>query len=212
MITLSAYNNGYSDGESSVDITSDNQQAFNEGVSSVIPEDGISQDDLDAIQLLLDEALYNLETSSCDPIYIDIVQGWNILGYTLSYAQDVVATFADIVDRIEIVKDNAGQVYWPEFGFNGIGDFIPGQGYQIKSTEEILSYYWPDVDGQRIDLIPTIPTWAIEMEVDFHPNDIKALVKVVNLLGQEVNIDKQFTGEVLLYLYNDGTVEKKMVR
>ena len=53
---------------------------------------------------------------------------------------------------------------------------------------------------------------SFEMEVDFHPNDIKALVKVVNLLGQEVNIDEQFTGEVLLFLYNDGTVEKKMVR
>ena len=30
------------------------------------------------------------------------------------------------------MKDNGGSIYWPEFAFNGIGDFIPGQGYQIK--------------------------------------------------------------------------------
>ena len=31
------------------------------------------------------------------------------------------------------------------------------------------------------------------------------------MLGQEVVPAEQFAGEVLLYLYNDGTVEKKMV-
>jgi hypothetical protein len=32
------------------------------------------------------------------------------------------------------------------------------------------------------------------------------------MLGQEVNVEDQFTGEVVLYLYNDGTVEKKIVQ
>lgn len=39
---------------------------------------------------------------------------------------------SSITNSIEIVKDNGGSIYWPEFAFNGIGDFIPGQGYQIK--------------------------------------------------------------------------------
>ena len=113
---------------------------------------------------------------------------------------------------IEIIKNNAAQVYWPEFGFNGIGDFVPGQGYQMKTTAPIDQYTWPNVDGQRIEMTPTVPAWAIEMEADIHPNDIRTLVKVVNMLGQEVNVDEQFKGEVVLYLYNDGTVEKKIVR
>ena len=49
------------------------------------------------------------------------------------------------------------------------------------------------------------------MDVQNHPNDIRTLVRVVNMLGQEVNPSNQFNGEVLLYMYNDGTVEKKMV-
>ena len=236
-----AYGWGYGDGAASVDITSDNQAvadaAYADGAASVTPEDGISQADVDAavaaaqdaaaadlaaaqaaaaadladLQALLDEALANAGGGSCDPIYIDILEGWNILGYTLPFGQDVAATVADIVDNIEIIKNNDAQVYWPAFGFNGIGDFIPGQGYQMKTTAPIDQYTWPNVDGQRIEMTPTVPAWAIEMDADIHPNDIRTLVKVVNMLGQEVNVDEQFKGEVVLYLYNDGTVEKKMV-
>jgi hypothetical protein len=145
------------------------------------------------------------------PIFIDIVYGWNILGYTLPFSQDVAATLADIDENIIIVKNNDALIYWPDFNYNGIGDFIPGQGYQIKTTAAIDQYQWPNVSGERLELTPTVPEWAIEMEVDIHPNDIRSLSKVVNMLGQEVNEADQFSGEVLLYLYNDGTVEKKIV-
>ena len=198
-----------------VDITTDNAAAYADGVASVTPEDGVSQADVDEVQVLLDAALANSGGSgggSCDPIYVDIVAGWNILGYTLSYGQDVAATVADIVDDIEIVKNNDAKVYWPEFGFNGIGDFVPGQGYQIKTKAAISNYTWPDVSGQRVEMTPTVPAWAFEMDAELHPNDIRSLVKVVNMLGQEVNAKDQFTGEVLLHLYNDGTVEKRIVK
>tara|TARA_B100001059_G_scaffold119067_1_gene119193 strand:+ start:8667 stop:9467 length:801 start_codon:yes stop_codon:yes gene_type:complete len=67
----------------------------------------------------------------------NFLKGWNMIGSVLPYAQDIQATFAEIEDNIEITKNNAAQVYWPEFGFNGIGDFLPGQGYQIKMREAI---------------------------------------------------------------------------
>ena len=31
-----------------------------------------------------------------------------------------------------IVKNYNGLAYLPEFNFNGIGNMVPGQGYQIK--------------------------------------------------------------------------------
>jgi hypothetical protein len=145
-------------------------------------------------------------------IAIDIVEGWNMIGYTLPYAQDAAATLSEISNIVLIAKNNDGSVYWPELGFNGIGDLIPGQGYQIKTTGSYDQFTYPDVDGQRIVMTPTVPDWAIEMEADVHPNDIRTLVKVVNMLGQEVNVADQFTGEVLLYLFNDGSVEKKIVK
>ena len=100
----------------------------------------------------------------------------------------------------------------PEYGFNSIGDLIPGQGYQIKLTESYFDFSYPDTDGQRFELTPTVPQWVIDMEVDLHPNDIRTLVKVVNILGQEVDPERESKGTVLIYLYNDATVEKKIVK
>jgi hypothetical protein len=43
-----------------------------------------------------------------------------------------------IEDIIIIIKDNLGNAYLPEWNFNGIGDFIEGQGYQIKLTQAVV--------------------------------------------------------------------------
>ena len=77
-----------------------------------------------------------------------------------------------LLDIISVVKNNAGEVYWPEFAFDGIGDLIPGQGYQIRVEEAYEDFYFDDVDGLRLELEPTVPQWAIDMEVSIHPNDI----------------------------------------
>ena len=85
--------------------------------------------EIGAIQTLLDEAIANTGGGSCETIYVDLNNGWNMIGYTLSFYQDVVATLASIESNIQIIKNNDGNAYLPEWGFNGIGDFIPGQGY-----------------------------------------------------------------------------------
>ena len=189
-------------------------------------EDGVTQADVDAVQDLLDLAnaeitdlnsqLENTPSNndggggSCAPIYVELLQGWNIIGYTLPYAQDVTATMASIVDDLQIVKNNDAKVYWPEYGFNGIGDYIPGQGYQIRMSNGISSYTFPDAGGMRVELQPTVPDWVYDLPILNHPNDTRALVKVVNMLGREVDPSSQFSGEVLLYLYSDGTTEKRL--
>ena len=155
----------------------------------------------------------NLEDSIANyssPISIDILAGWNLIGYTLDESQDAAATFTEIVEYIEIVKNNAADVYWPEFSFNGIGNLIPGQGYQIKVTQDIDDFMYPDTNGQRIELSPTVPQWVIDMPTELHPNDIRSLVRTVNILGQEVKLNDSHKGSTIIYLYSDGTVEKKI--
>ena len=83
------------------------------------------------------------------PILFDIIEGWNNIGYTRKVSQDVIATLDAISTHILIVKNNAAEVYWPEFGFNGIGDFIPGQGYQVKTNQMIADYFFPDTQGRE---------------------------------------------------------------
>ena len=227
-LAVALANQGSDDGVTQADV--DAVQALldvaNTNLQSALDnqEDGVTQSDVDAVQTLLDAAntevialkaqLENLDSGnssgggSCEPIYVELLQGWNIIGYTLPFPQDVTATMASIVADLQIVKNNDARVYWPEYGFNGIGDYIPGQGYQIRMSSGISNYTFPDVGGARVELQPTVPDWVYDLPVPKHPNDIRSLVKVVNLLGQEVDPLKQFKGEVLLYLYNDGTTEK----
>lgn len=141
-------------------------------------------------------------------LYVDLVQGWNMIGFTLKESMDVAASLEVLGDKIHLIKNNNAAVYWPEFGFNSLGTLEPGQGYQIRMYEEYLDYTFPYIPGERLEVSPTVPQWAINMELPTHPNDVRSLVRVVNMLGQEVNPEDVFKGEVLLYLYSDGSVEK----
>jgi len=56
---------------------------------------------------------------------------------------------------VQLVKDNAGAGYVPEFNFNGIGDLLPGQGYQIKMSSGIVpvEFNLPALTGSGNDTI-----------------------------------------------------------
>jgi len=146
-----------------------------------------------------------------EPLSTDLGAGWNMIGYYLQEPTDVAAQTFDIVEDIALIKNNAGGFYWPSFSFNGIGEFIPGQGYQVRMENEVLDFDFL-YTSERIELTPMVPQWAQDMEVEIHPNDIRSLVRVVNMLGQEVNPEYVPRGTTLLYLFNDGTVEKKMTK
>ncbi|GIR13288.1 MAG: hypothetical protein CM15mP23_18630 [Cryomorphaceae bacterium] len=156
------------------------------------------------------EASYDSLLLISTPISVDLYQGWNLIGYTLPFEQNTAACFDEISNKIHIVKSNWGYMYWPEFGFNGIGDLLPGQGYQVLMREEVNDFMFTNLDGLRIELNETVPEWVNDLPL-IHPNDIKTLVKVLNSLGQEVNPENQNSGTILLYLYNDGSVTKKIV-
>ena len=71
------------------------------------------------------------------------------------------------------------------------------------------NFAFPELgEGERLEVTPQVPDWVHDMIVPTHPNDVRSLVSIVNMLGQEVNPDNVFKGEVLLYLYSDGSVEK----
>ena len=97
---------------------------------------------------------YNLLTELNNPqIEINLVSGWNMIGYPCAQQIVVSDAFSSIVNEITIVKDNNGNVYMPEFGFNGIGFLEGGQGYQIKMTDFVLGFtfcqsiQFPTIEG-----------------------------------------------------------------
>ena len=84
------------------------------------------------------------------PLSIDLYSGWNLIGYPCSEPIDAEEAFSSIVEDIELVKDNNGTVYWPEFNFNGIGQLETLEGYQINLNNLVVDFSFC---GQFICLI-----------------------------------------------------------
>jgi len=90
---------------------------------------------------------YNLQIQEANPpITIDLASGWNMFGYSCRHQKNAKDLFANISDKIVVIKNNVGSVYLREYDYNGLGNLIPNQGYQIKMYEsvfglEICSYH-----------------------------------------------------------------------
>ena len=66
-------------------------------------------------------------------------EGWNMIGYGCPSPINISNALSGYAESIVIAKDNYGAAYLPEFNFNGIGNLLPGQGYQIKTSQEIVN-------------------------------------------------------------------------
>ena len=96
----------------------------------------------DTISFTVQEATDCSQTITEQNIPLSLNQGWNIIGYTCQESLNVIEAFSSVEDKIIIVKDNLGNAYLPEFGYNGIGDLEFAKGYQLKITEDINDLYF----------------------------------------------------------------------
>ena len=64
---------------------------------------------------------------------IALSAGWNMLAYLRDNAMNIEIALATLVvdEKLVIAKDNMGNVFYPAFEINMIGNMLPGQGYQI---------------------------------------------------------------------------------
>ena len=78
-----------------------------------------------------------------NPIYLS--NGWSAISYLRTEEVSAELVFSEIVDdnNLVIVKNHLGQAYLPDWNFNGIGNLIPGQGYQIKVNQSDELIYLP---------------------------------------------------------------------
>jgi PKD repeat protein len=69
--------------------------------------------------------------------------GWNMITYLRDNPMDIEIALASLVasDNLLIAKDNLGNVFYPAFDINMIGDMLSGQGYQIFIlNDDVLVY------------------------------------------------------------------------
>jgi hypothetical protein len=72
---------------------------------------------------------------------VTIDQGWSIMGYLRQSEAPINIMLSPVVSEIIIVKNGAGQIYWPQWGVNLIGNMVPGEGYQVNMiTQQSLLF------------------------------------------------------------------------
>ena len=119
----------------------------------------------------------NTENGSC--IYsqtLNINSGWSLIS---TYIQpdniDISNVFSPLLDFIVILKDNAGNAYLPEWNFNGIGDMIAGQGYQIKLNSDQQLTIFGDILLPESTPIELTLGWNLIAYLRQSPADVAAV-------------------------------------
>ena len=87
-------------------------------------------------------AIESLTASSSVTQNINLPFGWSFWSTYVHPQEDanMQSVVSNISSDVAIVKNWAGDVYWPVFNINTIGDLNRGEGYQIKmETENVLT-------------------------------------------------------------------------
>ena len=63
-------------------------------------------------------------------------QGWSYIGYLRDANANITSVMNTVVSKIFLMKNVDGDVYWPQFNINNIGNMEIGAGYQINMRED----------------------------------------------------------------------------
>ena len=87
---------------------------------------------------------------------VNIPTGYSYLGYLRQTPASAVVMMSPIVASIQILKNGMGQVYWPVFNINQIGNMQPGQGYDIKMSAPQILYYPANTINMKLESVENI--------------------------------------------------------
>ncbi|MBI9070628.1 MAG: T9SS type A sorting domain-containing protein [Melioribacteraceae bacterium] len=63
---------------------------------------------------------------------ISLTQGWSLIPFFGNTATDIGTCLSSIADNFRLAKDGSGNVYWPEYTINTIGNMSPSYAYWVN--------------------------------------------------------------------------------
>lgn len=146
----------------------------------------------------------SLETFLTNYQTIFLPQGWSMFStYIDAFEPSLDSIFNPIINLIIIVKDEAGQIFWPQFNLNLIGDIEYGEGYQIKvvNTNSLI------VEGYAVqpenEIIILNQGWSFFGYLRQTPAPIESMLSPV---FSGIIIVKNGSGEIYWPVYTLNTI------
>ena len=100
-----------------------------------------------------------------------------MIAYLRTESAEISSILADLSDLI-IAKNYAGDVYLPDYSFNGIGSMNPGEGYQLKIGSDDVLYYLSNDDSYRFSSMELINNRTSHfMKVPATDNNMTIVIK-----------------------------------
>ncbi len=135
---------------------------------------------------------------------IDLVEGWNFVSTNLIPENaDISVAMAPIAADIELAKDEDGQVYWPNFNINNIGNITVGKAYKVNANDNVS---W-DITGSLInpDLYPIqLPQgWSYIGYLREVPANIAS---VMNSVSTDIFLVKNLNGDTYWPAFNINNI------
>ncbi len=75
---------------------------------------------------------------------IPLTTGWNLVAYLRTTPMMPDVALAKIKSQLVLVKNNDGDIFWPQFNINTIGTMNPGEGYKVYITKNASLLYPPN--------------------------------------------------------------------
>jgi len=80
---------------------------------------------------------------------IPLNQNWNLISYIRNSAMPIATALASISSNLQIAKNGYGQIYFPAWGINQIGDMQLGNGYLMKMNGS-ASLIYPENSSRNL--------------------------------------------------------------
>ena len=135
---------------------------------------------------------------------IDLNQGWNLWStYIEPDSPAIVSVLDPIVNQTQIAKNQYGQVYWPLYGLDMIGDIVIGQAYFTKvDTTLILQVAGVPVEPE-LTPIPLTQSWSL---LGYLRQDTANVVSMLTSIAPNVIITKDDLGQVYWPLFGLNSI------
>ena len=59
-------------------------------------------------------------------------EGWNYISYPRYWSNTVEISLSSVLSDIKLLKDDSGNIFWPELGINTMSNMDAGEGYLLK--------------------------------------------------------------------------------
>jgi 5-hydroxyisourate hydrolase-like protein (transthyretin family) len=70
-----------------------------------------------------------------DQMPISLPAGWSLIAYLRAAPQPADQALSSISGQLVLAKNGDGEIYWPAFNVNQIGDMQPGAGYKVYLSD-----------------------------------------------------------------------------